>query len=209
MTISTITLSVLNNLAKTVSADACASSSVLFMAGGKQENLNEALEASQSFQVSNTSSGGFAAGKEGFQGQADFSNSTVGKVFTTTGALNSPGYGSATGISFPSAGSPIWITPNIMPNHLPYMGDPIYNTPAIPNLPPQYIPFTIKPDLEQLEEGVHDIKGGKIIIKKIMVTEEQLDKALEEELGHEPDANEKAELRKELEELSASEEREI
>ena len=89
--------------------------------------------------------------------------------------------------------------PNIFPIPTPN------NVPTEYNIPPAPAPI----DLDSLEEGIHDIKGGKIIIKKIKVTEEELDAALEETLGHEPSPEEKSALREELEKIAASEEREI
>jgi len=99
---------------------------------------------------------------------------------------------------------------------LPYVGDfppnGIWTSPT-PNLPGtgkiEFVPYPVKPDLEQLEEGVHDIKGGKVIIKKIKITEEQLDEALEEVVGHEPTDIEKQQLRDELELIATGEEREV
>jgi hypothetical protein len=77
------------------------------------------------------------------------------------------------------------------------------------NVGPLYPPILMIPDLDLLEEGVHDIKGGKIIIKKIKVTEAQLDEALSEELGHDASDAEKAKFHEELSEIAASEEREV
>lgn len=103
----------------------------------------------------------------------------------------------------------------------PYIGDPVPFSPFSPGgypvNPPPFAPavfpstgqIKIVPDLEQLEEGVHDIKGGKIIIKKIKITEEQIETALEEELGHKPTDEEKQKLKEDLEALSASEERDV
>lgn len=69
--------------------------------------------------------------------------------------------------------------------------------------------FPIKPALELLEEGTHDIPGGKIIIKKIMVTEEQLDNAIQETIGHEASPEEKQAILQEIEAINAAEEREV
>lgn len=62
-------------------------------------------------------------------------------------------------------------------------------------------------DLDSLEEGIYDIKGGKIIIKKIKVTEEELEDAIQEVLGPDATEEEKIATQHELEELSVSEER--
>jgi hypothetical protein len=86
------------------------------------------------------------------------------------------------------------------------------NTPNIFTWPPngfQYNPIPGPPNLDSLEEGVHDIKGGKIIIKKIMVSEEELEEAIQEACGPESTPEERDIIRKEIEEIAASEEREI
>jgi hypothetical protein len=70
--------------------------------------------------------------------------------------------------------------------------------------------FTFPPNLDALQEGVFDIKGGKIIIKKIMVTQEQIDDSDEEEDNVlEGKIIEDETSSQELEYLCASEEREI
>jgi hypothetical protein len=108
--------------------------------------------------------------------------------------------------------------PDISSGGMPYIGDPVPNTggfifpPMNPNpnpFIPNPTPFKIEPNLEDLEEGLHDIPGGKIFIKKIKITEEQLDDAIQEALGHEASPEEKAAIVKEIEELAASEEREV
>jgi hypothetical protein len=114
------------------------------------------------------------------------------------------------------------ILPYVGDGPYPYVGDPPYNggeiypplpqQPWPPNgivFPPQTGTIKIVPDLEQLEEGVHDIKGGKVIIKKIKITEEQLATALEEELGHSASPEEKQKLHEDLEAIAASEERDV
>ena len=114
-----------------------------------------------------------------------------------------------------------WITtPNGWGQTAPYIGDPIPNWgggmwPPVNDPPPfapqptVYPPIKIIPDLESLEEGVHDIPGGKVIIKKIKVTEEELEKAIEDTLGPEVSEEEKAKVKQELEDMAASEEREV
>lgn len=120
---------------------------------------------------------------------------------TVTGVQNSQWSGNGTW-TFPTvfpAGGQVWPVPT-----QPFLGG---GTLGGLNTPYQYIP--LPPDLSQLEEGVHDIPGGKIIIKKIKVTEEQLDAAIQETLGHDATPEEKSQIMKEVEELAASEEREI
>ncbi len=104
---------------------------------------------------------------------------------------------------------------------IPYIGDPIPFAPGgFPTNPPPFVPLPVVfpaqtgilkiiPDLELLEEGVHDIKGGKVIIKKILITEEQIEEALEEKIGHKPTDEEKQKLHEDLEQIAASEEREV
>lgn len=108
-----------------------------------------------------------------------------------------------------------WFGPNLGGNQtvpvpfMPAYGDP---TPGFVGGFPgigQYPPIKIVPNLEDLEEGVHDIPGGKIIIKKIKVTEDQLDAAMFDALGHEATPEEKTAILQEIAELAASEEREI
>lgn len=86
---------------------------------------------------------------------------------------------------------------------------PITTTPNLGGVYPPPIPIKIIPDLESLEEGVHDIPGGKIIIKKIKVTEQELDLALEETIGHTPTDEEKKQLHDELTDIANSEERAV
>lgn len=93
----------------------------------------------------------------------------------------------------------IWTTP--------YIGEVFPDT-MVPSYPPIGT-FTVPLDLDNLPEGVHDIKGGKVIIKKIKVDDKELKEALERELGHEPEPEEMAKLKDELEGLAASEEREV
>lgn len=121
---------------------------------------------------------------------------------TVTGVQNSQWSGNGTW-TFPTvfpAGGQVWPVPT-----QPFLGGGTLGGGL--NTPYQYIP--LPPDLSQLEEGVHDIPGGKIIIKKIKVTEEQLDAAIQETLGHDATPEEKSQIMKEVEELAASEEREI
>lgn len=142
------------------------------------------------------------------------SSYTITTSTTTTEALpNSSGYVTIpnSNSGFAGGNSGIFIGGNTWPNSgMPYIGDPVPNAGGgfiFPPMQPQ--PFKIVPDLESLEEGVHDIPGGKVIIKKIKITEKQLDDAIEETLGHEAPPEEKAKVLKEIEELIASEEREV
>lgn len=137
---------------------------------------------------------------------------------TTTEAL--PAWSSGISITLPNSNSTsVWYG-DPLPNNgnMPWIGDipnwgiggePFY--PAIPPITPQpyYQPIKVVPDLESLEEGVHEIPGGKIIIKKIKVTEEQLDEAIQETLGHDATPEEKSKIIKAIEDIAASEEREV
>lgn len=139
------------------------------------------------------------------------------KTITTTGAQ--PYGGLNTSVPLTSNGSWQYTIPNTWSPNLPYIGDlpsnngwPVINPPPFAPAPIVYpLTGTIKiiPDLELLEEGVHDIKGGKVIIKKIKITEEQIEEALEEEIGHKPTDEEKKQLHQDLEQIAASEEREV
>lgn len=139
------------------------------------------------------------------------------KTITTTGAQPFSGVS----ITSPLANNSSWQytipNDNTWNPNMPYIGDipftngwPISNPPFAP-VPALPLTGTIKivPDLELLEEGVHDIKGGKVIIKKIKITEEQIEEALEEEIGHKPTDEEKQKLHQDLEQIAASEEREV
>jgi|SRR5665213_223418 len=119
---------------------------------------------------------------------------TTGNVLTTTGQADTPywiwGQGNAGGI---------------LPNTMPNIG--MGQWPANGYTFPPLVPLPGPPDLDSLEEGVHPIKGGKIIIKKIMVDDSEMDEALREAFAAEEEANK--ELHEELEEMSASEERAV
>jgi hypothetical protein len=81
-------------------------------------------------------------------------------------------------------------------------GSGVWPPPVIPPNPPLF-------SMPVLEEGTYDIPGGKMVIKKIMVTDEQLEVAAEEELGHKPTPQEMDEIKSELEEMSHFEERDV
>jgi len=132
---------------------------------------------------------------------------------TTTEAL--PSWSTGVSITLPNTTSgPVWYGDPPYNEGLPYIGDPIPWSGNVwpqpmPTPQPYYQPIKVVPDLESLEEGVHDIPGGKIIIKKIKITEEQLDDAIEETLGHEATPEEKSKIVKAIEDIAASEEREV
>jgi len=134
---------------------------------------------------------------------------------TTTEAL--PNQITTTGYIFPN-GSNIWIgDPYVNPwdntgggNVFPPLNpSPLPQTPWPYPLNPSVFPYPTKPDLDQLEEGEHDIPGGKIIIKKIKVTDKQVEEAMEEVMGPEASPEEKKKVLKEIEDYAASEEREV
>jgi hypothetical protein len=77
-----------------------------------------------------------------------------------------------------------------------------------PNLPNTFTwpPIQLPPDLDALEEGVHPIKGGKVIIKKVMVEDDEMDEALREAFAAE---EEQADMHEKIEEMMMSEEREV
>jgi len=175
----------------------------------------------QNFQTSNmvATSGFLAPAETG----GDTTKYQVSQTITTTEALPNQ---SGISITLPNMNGYTWVIPN--DNSYgngstwgqPYIGDPvpnsggIYPNPFIPYNPPPvapqpWPPIKIVPDLESLEEGTHDIPGGKIIIKKIKITEEQLEEAIKETLGPDVTPEEKAKIKEELEDIQASEEREI
>jgi hypothetical protein len=113
---------------------------------------------------------------------------------TTTGL---PTTFTTTGYVFPQSNGTIW------------SGDQIPINPFPQPQPPWSFPIPVKPDFDQLEEGEHDIPGGKIIIKKIKVTDQQIEQALDEVMGDKASPEEKSKIRKEIEDYAASEEREV
>lgn len=144
------------------------------------------------------------------------------------------GYTWVTGVTTTSGSTTITTTQTLPDTGFVYVGDPLPNTgtftiPGTNTIPGTLIyppinvdppPFTFAPqpnpliwpipiDYEKLEEGVHEIKGGKVIIKKIKVDDLELDRVLAEELKHEPTEEEKRQLREELHHLSEIEDREI
>jgi hypothetical protein len=142
----------------------------------------------------------------GYMQQVTTTNMPADTQYTTTGYV------------WP-AGSTIWIGDSPYPYTNPWdniIGNGVYppfppfNPPPQTPLPyPPVYPFPTKPDLDQLEEGEHDIPGGKIIIKKIKVTDKQVEEAIEEVMGPEVSPEEKKKVLKELEDYAASEEREV
>lgn len=90
------------------------------------------------------------------------------------------------------------------------------NTFTLPNnggLNGQYFTFPAVPDLDALQEGIFDIKGGKIIIKKIKVTQEQIDESEDWDTFEGKSSKEEDEVssedRQEREYFCAGEEREV
>ncbi len=184
-------------------------------------------EQSQSLQMTNAVNAGDKIYTSGFMAPAESQNADYkfNTTVSTTGALPTQ---SGITITLPNTNGYTWVIPN--GNTLgsgdtytqPWIGDPIgpnsggiypnpfipYNPPFVPQ-PTEWPPIKIKPDLEQLEEGTHDIPGGKIIIKKIKVSEEQLEEAIKEALGPDVTPEEKTKIKEELENIQASEEREI
>lgn len=94
---------------------------------------------------------------------------------------------------------------------------PIYPTGGIypPFNPPPIAPgpFTFPPTPIQIpvipEDGTYDVPGGKVIIKRILITEEEIEKAAEKEFGHKPTKEEMDKIKKELEDAEHFEEREV
>lgn len=75
---------------------------------------------------------------------------------------------------------------------------------------PDVSPFIETPiDLDTLEEGIYDIKGGKVIIKKIKISEEQSKEALEAAEWYDVSPEDRSKICKEISELAEVEEREV
>jgi hypothetical protein len=119
----------------------------------------------------------------------------------TSGYVTISGAQTNTGDVFTFPNSNIW--PNTLPNTMPSIGG--WTWPPNEFQYPPVVPMP--PDLDALEEGVHPIKGGKIIIKKIMVEDSEMDKALREYFTAEEE--EAATMYEELEEMAVSEERAV
>jgi len=188
-----------------------------FMTGAEPQVFP--TNSSQSFQMGNN-----MVATSGFLAPAETQNTDYKfTITTTTEALPSQ---SGISINLPTSNGYTWVIPNEATYGQPYTGDTVPNPGGIfpnpfidipnpfiytppPFSPQPFPPIKIVPDLEQLEEGTHDIPGGKIIIKKIKITEEQLEKAIEETLGPDITTEEKAKIKEELEDIQASEEREI
>ena len=193
-----------------------------FMTGAEPQVFP--TNSSQSFQMGTNmvATSGFLAPAETQNADYKFTQTT-----TTTEALPSQ---SGISINLPTTNGYVWVIPNDKTYSQPYIGDPlpiqqpwigdtipnsggIFPNPFVYTPPPfspqPFPPIKVVPDLESLEEGTHDIPGGKIIIKKIKITEEQLEKAIKETLGPDVTTEEKAKIKEELEDIQASEEREI
>ena len=199
--ISTLTQSVLNNIVLSASAGSLGG-----VEGGSISNCTQ------------SNAGGLQLSGD-FKPQGCFTLSadpTIGSTIITTahtqvgweGTNLQDGY---TWVTAPWTGDDTYnvpiTTPNTVPNDsgLYIPGYILQPQPFITNYPP----ISIVSDLDLLEEGVYDIKGGKILIKKIKVTEEQLDQALELELGRQATDEEKTRLHEDLIEIANSEEREV
>lgn len=173
------------------------------------------LNSSQSYQMTNTADLGDKVYTSGFLATQNADYKCTQTITTTETLPNQSGIS----INLPTTNGYTWVIGDPLLGQQPWIGDPmpnsggIYPNPFIPYNPPiapqPWPPIKVVPDLEQLEEGTHDIPGGKIIIKKIKVTEEQLDEAIKEALGPEVTPEEKAKIKEELENIQASEERDI
>lgn len=95
-----------------------------------------------------------------------------------------------------------WIYP-ISPNDSQGTIGPIIYPQFPPVIFPPMAPMPV--DFENLPEGIHDIKGGKLIIKKVEFKDEA--EAIAQELGKTPTIDK--DLKDEMERKAASEEREV